>query len=127
MYNKKPANMLPLESWSLQLAQRLEGLKGVASALTYLHDECSVIYRDCKPDNIGFYRKPHPNCHCGKRSPTASANGSSCSCTCYTEIPKLFDFGLAKELKPKLLKAHPHHERDRTVDTYKLTAGSGSQ
>jgi len=125
--NNTPTSMLPWDSWKINLAQRLEGLKGIAEALQYLHDDCSVIYRDCKPDNIGFYRKPHPKCHCGKRSPSASANSSSCQCTCYTEIPKLFDFGLAKELKPKLIMAHPHHERDHAVDTYKLTARSGSR
>lgn len=64
---------------------------------------------DFKPDNIGFYRKPHPN-------------GSG-----YTEIPQLFDFGLAKELKPKLLKASPNHRPGDVLDTYKLTGRSGSR
>ena len=70
----------------------------------------AVVSCDLQPDNIGFYRKPHPHGGGG-----------------YTEIPKLFDFGLAKELKPKLLKAHPHHETGATLNTYRLTARSGSR
>ena len=130
MHKNTANNSLPLDAWKIQLAQRLESLKGIASALQYLHDDCRVIYRDVKPDNIGFYRRPHPQCYCGKRSSSSSANReSSTSCTCYTEIPKLFDFGLAKELKPKYLKAHPNHDNDSTkdVDMYKLTPRSGSR
>mmetsp|Transcript_33699 Transcript_33699/g.72882 ORF Transcript_33699/g.72882 Transcript_33699/m.72882 type:complete len:698 (-) Transcript_33699:150-2243(-) len=109
---------LPMETWRGQLAQRLEGLKGIASALRYLHDDCRVVYRDVKPDNIGFYRKPDPRCHSG-----------------YAEIPKLFDFGLAKELKPQYLCASHPLGRPKSnpvgepsgFDTYKLTARSGSR
>jgi len=109
---------LPMETWRGQLAQRLESLKGIASALQYLHDDCRVVYRDVKPDNIGFYRKPDPRCPRG-----------------YTEIPKLFDFGLAKELKPQYLccthslgrkKSNPAGDPSG-YDTYKLTARSGSR
>lgn len=124
-------NDLTLDCWRMQLVERLECLKGVASALQYLHDDCHVIYRDLKPDNIGFYRKPHPNCHCGKRHqqdhPTTAVNRDNGCCTCFTEIPKLFDFGLAKELKPKYLMPHPHYDPREGVDTYKLTARSGSR
>ena len=107
MTKKKAASLLPLEGWRCQLAQRLKALRGVASAMQYLHDDCRVVYRDCKPENIGFHRGYD---HGG-----------------FTDVPKLFDFGLAKELKPKLLKAHPHHDDGRHEDTYLLTARSGSR
>ncbi|KAL7526229.1 hypothetical protein ACHAXR_001380, partial [Thalassiosira sp. AJA248-18] len=45
-------------------------------------------------------------------------------CTCYDEITKLFDFGLAKELKPKYRKSHPAYPDQ---DTYKLTGCTGSR
>ena len=41
-------NGISLEYWKLQLAQRLDCLRGIASALQYLHDDCRVIYRDVK-------------------------------------------------------------------------------
>mmetsp|Transcript_12555 Transcript_12555/g.18031 ORF Transcript_12555/g.18031 Transcript_12555/m.18031 type:complete len:566 (+) Transcript_12555:118-1815(+) len=66
------ANMQPLRQL---LAQRLTILKSIASALQYLHEN-NIIMRDVKPNNIGFYN-----------------NGRD-------EVPKLFDFGLVKELKP---------------------------
>jgi len=105
---KRSDGALPLEGWRIQLARRLEGLRGVAAAMQYLHDDCRVIYRDCKPDNIGFYRRRR-------------GDGT------HVDVPKIFDFGLAKELKPKLLKAHPHHETGRPEDTYRLTPRSGSR
>jgi serine/threonine protein kinase len=37
------------------LAQRLEIVTCISSALAYLHDKCRIIYRDVKPDNIGQY------------------------------------------------------------------------
>lgn len=116
--------------WKMQLAQRLTVVKDIASALQYLHDDCNVICRDIKPDNVGFYRKPHPTCHCGWRSkqqPHPLSPTIVQECICYDEIPKLFDFGLCKELKSKYLKAHPHHGPQDKVDTYNLTARSGSR
>mmetsp|Transcript_4358 Transcript_4358/g.9393 ORF Transcript_4358/g.9393 Transcript_4358/m.9393 type:complete len:315 (+) Transcript_4358:413-1357(+) len=133
MIQKNPEDYgLPLETWRVQLAARLEGLAGIASALRHLHEDCRVVYRDVKPDNSGFYRKPHPRCHCGEGGSPEKTNDGGGSCTCYIEIPKLFDFGLAKELEPKYLRAHPRHVRDagaggKGVDTYKLTARSGSR
>ena len=128
---------LLLEAWRTQLVERLGGLRGVASALRYLHDDCNVVYRDVKPDNIGFQRVPHVRCHCGRRrrphQPSSLLgikmdNGGGGICTCYDEVPKLFDFGLAKELKPRYRKIHPHHMDGRgDMDTYKLTAKSGSR
>jgi serine/threonine protein kinase len=62
----------------------------LAQAMQYLHQH-NIVYRDLKPDNIGF-----------------DINGSL----------KLFDFGLAKELKD--YKRQPD-------GTYQLTANTGSK
>lgn len=53
------------------MTERLLVAYDIASACAYLHDNKNVIFRDLKPDNIGF-----------------DANG----------VTKLMDFGLAKEL-----------------------------
>mmetsp|Transcript_44876 Transcript_44876/g.94149 ORF Transcript_44876/g.94149 Transcript_44876/m.94149 type:complete len:646 (-) Transcript_44876:581-2518(-) len=117
-----------------QLAERLEILSSIASALKYLHENCRIIFRDIKPDNIGFYRRYYPHCQCGyrnRRGRSYSRKDSSGShdsrpdeCTCYDETTKLFDFGLAKELKPKYRKSHPAYPDQ---DTYKLTGCTGSR
>ena len=62
----------------------------------------------------------HTHCSCGYQK----ANGNRDGCSCYDEVPKLFDFGLAKELKPKNRKSHPAYP---DLDTYKLTARSGTR
>eukprot|EP00571_Detonula_confervacea_P009420 CAMPEP_0172327116 /NCGR_PEP_ID=MMETSP1058-20130122/58671_1 /TAXON_ID=83371 /ORGANISM="Detonula confervacea, Strain CCMP 353" /LENGTH=635 /DNA_ID=CAMNT_0013044073 /DNA_START=29 /DNA_END=1936 /DNA_ORIENTATION=- len=105
----------------VQLVQRLEILKCIALALKYLHDECHIVFRDIKPDNIGFYRRYHPHCSCGYYE---NNGGNRDGCTCYDEVTKLFDFGLAKELKPKYRKSHPAYPDQ---DTYKLTGCTGSR
>ena len=102
------------------LAERLGNVTCIASALTYLHDNCRIVYRDLKPENIGFHRKFHPQCTCGHRG----TNGNREGCSCYVEVTKLFDFGLAKELKPMYRKSHPAHP---DMDTYKLTGCTGSR
>jgi serine/threonine protein kinase len=70
--------------------QRLRVVLELATAMQYLH-EYDICYRDLKPDNIGFDGK---------------------------DSLKLFDFGLAKELKP--YKKHAD-------GTYHLTANTGSR
>lgn len=56
----------------------------------------------------------------------------------YEEIPKLFDFGLAKELKPRYLTRNARHntsmhqlnfedDANDAIDTYKLTGCTGSR
>ena len=102
------------------LAQRLEVVTCIASALTYLHDNCRIIYRDVKPDNIGFYRRLHPHCSCSYQQKHGNRDG----CSCFDEVTKLFDFGLSKELKPKYRKTHPAYP---DLDTYKLTGCTGSR
>lgn len=57
-----------------------------------------------------------------------SSEATKQECTCFDEIPKLFDMGLCKELKPSYLKAHPMDGPSFIPkDTYKLTARSGSR
>ena len=115
-----------------QLLQRLQILKDVASALTYLHTDCKLLFRDVKPDNIGFYREYFPQCTCGYRNKrgTSSRVGEEGECTCYKEITKLFDFGLCKELKPKYIRksTNPHQlDFNEEETTYKLTSCTGSR
>ena len=116
-----------LNMWKMLLARRLTVLKDIASALQYMHDECHVVCRDIKPDNIGFYRNPHPECHCGRRVKQRQLSTGMQECTCYDDIPKLFDFGLCKELKSKDLKSHPFHGPEDKLDAYNLPARSGSR
>eukprot|EP00553_Chaetoceros_curvisetus_P007614 CAMPEP_0204631744 /NCGR_PEP_ID=MMETSP0717-20131115/23405_1 /ASSEMBLY_ACC=CAM_ASM_000666 /TAXON_ID=230516 /ORGANISM="Chaetoceros curvisetus" /LENGTH=457 /DNA_ID=CAMNT_0051649391 /DNA_START=26 /DNA_END=1399 /DNA_ORIENTATION=+ len=69
---------------------RVKVALNLAQAMEHLHEH-NICYRDLKPDNIGF-----------------DGNG----------LVKLFDFGLAKELKP-----YKRHEDG----TYQLTANTGSR
>jgi serine/threonine protein kinase len=69
---------------------RLKIAFDIADALEYMHS-MGVIFRDLKPDNIGF-----------------DAN----------DVVKLFDFGLAKELKPG---------RKQADGKYQLTGNTGSR
>ena len=80
------------------LVKRLEVIRSVASAVKYLHEH-QIIFRDIKPDNIGFYY---------------TSTGE--------EIPKLFDFGLVKELK-KSSRVTGYGENA----LYKLTGKTGSR
>ncbi|KAI2506687.1 protein tyrosine kinase [Fragilaria crotonensis] len=70
------------------LMERLSTAAELVDAMIYLHSK-NIVYRDLKPDNIGF-----------------DVNGTL----------KLFDFGLAKELRQKHLDG-----------TYKLTGNTGSR
>mmetsp|Transcript_6305 Transcript_6305/g.13162 ORF Transcript_6305/g.13162 Transcript_6305/m.13162 type:complete len:519 (-) Transcript_6305:212-1768(-) len=72
------------------LMERLQITKSLADAVRYLHQQ-NVAFRDLKPENIGF-----------------NQNG----------VLKLFDFGLAKELKS---------HRRLANGTYQLTGNTGSR
>lgn len=100
------ANMQPLRQL---LAERLTILKSIASALQYLHEN-NIIMRDVKPNNIGFYN-----------------NGRE-------EVPKLFDFGLVKEMKPSQRTSYVHECPVSKIASvlndypvYKLTGRTGSR
>lgn len=72
-----------------ELLERVKIALAIADAMQYLHESVGIVFRDLKPDNIGF-----------------DENG----------VLKLFDFGLAKELKPGL---------ERGDGKYKLTGNTG--
>ena len=100
------SNMQPLRQL---LAQRLSILKKIASALQYLHEN-NIIMRDVKPNNIGFYNNGHE------------------------EIPKLFDFGLVKEMKSSSRTSYVHECSVSKIvsalndyPVYKLTGRTGSR
>ncbi|KAL7544659.1 hypothetical protein ACHAWF_008025 [Thalassiosira exigua] len=82
------------------LIRRLEILRCVASAVQCLHDR-DIVFRDVKPDNIGFYRD--------------ASSGE--------EVPKLFDFGLVKEMKPhsRVKYLAPRHGDAVAEPVFKLT------
>jgi serine/threonine protein kinase len=91
------------------LSQRLSILKCIASALQYLHEN-NIIMRDVKPNNIGFYNTGHQ------------------------EIPKLFDFGLVKEMKQSDRASYIHEcpfskivSVIQDYPVYKLTGRTGSR
>lgn len=71
-----------------ELLERIKIALAIADAMSYLHDK-SIVFRDLKPDNIGFDDKG---------------------------VLKVFDFGLAKELKPGL---------EKTDGRYQLTGNTG--
>ncbi|KAL7462242.1 hypothetical protein ACHAXS_002632 [Conticribra weissflogii] len=112
------------------LANRLSSLKCIASALSHMHQR-GIISRDVKSDNIGFHRVFRPQCSCGHRCTRIEC------CICYEDIPKLFDFGLCRELKTKLrVKTDSHVSNNGDLeslsnrsagDTFKLTGLTGSR
>lgn len=73
-----------------ELKERVRIAYAIADAMEYLHS-MNVIFRDLKPDNIGFDED---------------------------DVLKIFDFGLAKELKV---------EQQREEGTYALTGKTGSR
>ena len=85
--------VLSAEAKQKRRAEFLERVKialQIADAMEYLHS-LNIVFRDLKPDNIGFDE---------------------------SEVLKLFDFGLAKELKPGM---------ERPDGKYQLTGNTGSR
>lgn len=121
------------------LVERLKVARDLASAVKYIHNN-HIVFRDIKPDNVGFYlQRVNPK---GKSlaAPRLSDDDTDdnteveddCSDgmknhpsgTRQEEVTKLFDFGLAKELKPG------DKNRNTTMianDTYKLTGRIGNR
>jgi serine/threonine protein kinase len=104
------------------LAERLHVAFDVAAALSYLHGH-NILYRDLKPDNIGFDVR-------GKLMfsiqwqlldsiESLIFHQFSCSSSrINTGDVKIFDFGLAKELDPSL--------RHGCTEFYELSGNTGS-
>ena len=65
----------------------------------------------------------HPSCRLDSLHKTQEG-ARPAECTCYDDILKLFDFGLAKELKPKYCVSHPAYPG--TI-AYRLTGCTGSR
>mmetsp|Transcript_37087 Transcript_37087/g.77068 ORF Transcript_37087/g.77068 Transcript_37087/m.77068 type:complete len:525 (-) Transcript_37087:465-2039(-) len=79
------------ENKRAELVERCEIAISIAKAMEYLHS-LNIIFRDLKPDNIGFDQEG---------------------------VLKLFDFGLAKELKPA--------NQNKASGMYRLTGHTGSR
>ena len=73
-----------------EVLERIRIARDIASAMEYLHSR-NIVFRDLKPENIGFDKM----------------DGTL----------KLFDFGLAKELKPSMKR--------QCNGKYKLTGNTG--
>jgi serine/threonine protein kinase len=70
--------------------EQLTICKQVANALAYIHSK-NVVYRDLKPQNIGFAREVDNHSHTSKGN----------------VVVKLMDFGLARELPSGGILLHP--------------------
>lgn len=84
------------------LAERLFVAHNIASAIFYLHEN-NIIYRDLKPDNVGF-----------------DVRGNV----------KLFDFGLVKEITPRMIEQQQRENPgcdDPSMCFYKLSGDTGTR
>jgi serine/threonine protein kinase len=76
-----------------ELLERVQIAYAIADAMEYLHDSVGIVFRDLKPDNIGFDK---------------------------AGTLKLFDFGLAKELKPGMEKVDGRYQLTGNTGRYVL-------
>ncbi len=101
------------------LAERLHVAFDVAAALSYLHAN-NILYRDLKPDNIGFDVRGMSFVHIGVCYDSCENSKLTLDAlfSFSTGDVKIFDFGLAKELDPSL--------RHGCTEFYELSGNTGS-
>lgn len=122
---RRPSRMFPKKVKEFWI-ERLEAVFDLCTAFQYLHEQkyvglcsypanycsqcCSIIYRDLKPDNVGFDVR-------GTNQRISNRLKISSTHSLFAGDIKLFDFGLAKELHPS---------KRLSDGMYHLTADTGS-
>mmetsp|Transcript_40151 Transcript_40151/g.46985 ORF Transcript_40151/g.46985 Transcript_40151/m.46985 type:complete len:507 (+) Transcript_40151:443-1963(+) len=106
-------------------ALRVTAARDVASAVQFLHAR-GIVYRDIKPDNIGFDTSGYGSVGAGSASPTA--NIGIMDDPADPGVVKLFDFGLAKALHPddEVTPSDPSYSKPQSQPLYNLTGNTGS-
>jgi serine/threonine protein kinase len=81
-----------------ELLERIRILLSIAEGMEYLHS-LNIIFRDLKPDNIGFDKDG---------------------------VLKMFDFGLAKELKPTVKRTDGRYQLTGNTVSFNITEQESS-